>query len=480
MKNLSGIRARNLFKNFAFIVALGLFVVSPLAQRWGWCKDPDRGISIWPDDNGKNDRLSYLELVKLLNEYLKDAQQVNIYTDLCHGGALLTQAKELKMPYFVAVGEKDAANCTVGGTGSLTDQKPPGRLKVKVDKDTTLYFYSFADYVTATLKDADAKQIPTAKSLFESAYKDVKEDPQTKGETPDSTSGNDAKTDLAINGGAESNHALIFDGDFKDFNAASALELYRVLANKKYGFKQKDGNNSLQFYYYFWEPKKDYEGTNIDGMGTLANFKVALQNLQKRVQKNPKKELVNIFFTGHGYQTAAAAPRQPGLDGMPKDGFLVMGRTTALDVPTDASFWHDLKVGLLPNDENLVRVHPAALVLYVSEASMSQPVAIAINDLPLGYFYLSSTSTGGELEVSLPDSFTKALIAEADGAPSINVTLALTPGDYLRIATEDDILLDPAYSQGDYGFGIATTVIGMGPQPAAGVPPKCLLLGCGL
>jgi hypothetical protein len=464
MKNATSIRANNPSRNFALILTLCLFVVSPLAQHWGWCKDPDRGITLWGDADGKNTQLSYLELVKLLNDNLKDAQQVNIYVDLCHSGAFLEEAKNLTMPYFVAVGEKDAAKCTYSNSVK-TDEKPPGRLTISPPYNKDLedpFSYSFADYLTKRLKQT--KEIATAKSLFEAASEDVKEDTglSKHGQTPGSGFGNEAKLELAINGGDKSNHALIFDGwHITSDQKEPALELYRALAKAKYKFK-KDGN-SLQFYFDLSD-KEELEGTSIDGSGTLANLKVALQNLQNLVKKNPKEELVNIFFNGDGYQAAAAAPRQPGLDGMPKDGFLVLGRTTGLVVPTDLSFWHDLKVGIVPNDEDLVRAHPAKFVLYVSEASMSYPVAVAINDLPLGYFYLSSTSTGGELEVSLPDSFTKALIAEADGAPSINVTMALTPGDYLRIATEDDILLDPAYSQGDYGFGIATTVIGMDPQ----------------
>lgn len=278
---------------------------------------------------------------------------------------------------------------------------------------------------------------------------------------PGSTSGNEAKPDLAINGGAKSNHVLIFDG-WHITETEPALELYRTLAKAKYGFIQNAGN-SLQFYFDL-NKKGKLGGTIVDGPGILANLKAALQNLKTQVAKNPKQELVNIFFDGDGYGEAAAAPRQPGLEGIPKDGYLVEGRNCGcLVVPTDLSFWHDLKVGIDANDEGLFRARSPEFVLYVSEASTNSPVGLAINNLPLGYFSMQSTSNGGELRISLPDSFVAELLAESDGDTSINVSLDVTPGDYLRIATEDDILLDPAYSQGDYGFGIATIVIGMGP-----------------
>jgi hypothetical protein len=459
MKTAYTSRATNPSKKVAFALALFLFLVSPLAQRLAQCEDPDRGIRVWADDDGKNKYLSYLELVNLLNQNLKDAQQLNIYVDVCHSGALLKGASKLTMPYFVAVGNKDPDKCVSFGR-SDEDQKPPGRLTISGGYSDS-YFYSFADYVTKRLKNTD--QIATAQSLFDSASSDVKADPSLKGQMPDSTSGNKADLNLALNGGAKSNHALIFDGNREDLYEEPGLELYRALANAKYGFKQKAGN-SLQ-YYDQDSKEQDYEGTHIDGKGTLANFRIALQNLHNLIKNNPQKELVNIFFDSHGYQKAAAAPRQPGLDGVPKDGVLVMGRTTGcLVVLTGESFWHDLKVGILSNDEDLIRVNPATFVLDVSEAQMSQPVAIVVNDLPLGYFNLSSTSTGGELEVTLPDSIASELIAEADGAPSITFTFEVAPGDYFRVATEDDILLDPAYTEGDYGFGIATTVIGLGLQ----------------
>jgi len=460
MKSANTTGTTTAIKNLAFAIALILFLVSPLSRQFA-AADRIRGIELWPDKDGKNDYLSYLELVKLLNDNLGDAQQVNIYNNTCHGGALLTQSGQLTMPYFVGVGEKDPRKCIWFGD-STKDQIPPGRLTISGGYSDN-YFYSFADYVTKRLQWTDP--IATVEALFDVAAASVEADPDLAkhGQKPGSTSGNKADLNLAINGGAKSNHALIFDGYRKDFYDEPGLELYRALVNANYGFKQGAGN-SLSFYFNNFV-EQDYEGTHIDGSGTLEHFKAAMQNLQTLVKKNPNQELVNIFFDGHGYEKAAAAPRQPGLGDQPKDGYLVSGGTQGcLTFPTDSSFWHDLKIGIVPNDEDLIRVDSPAFVLDVSEASISHPVTIMINNLLLGEFNLSSTSTGGELDAVLSDSTVSQLIAESDGAPSLTVTFELAPGDYFRVATEDDILLDPSYSEGDYGFGIVTTIVGTGSQ----------------
>lgn len=454
MKFQTTTRLTNPIKNLVFALALLCFLVSPLAQRMARCQE--EGLDLWENDDGGETRISYLDLVKLLNENLKDAQQVNIFGQACHVGGLLKAGGKLTMPYFIAVGEKDPSACVTSGS-SEKDQVPPGRLTISKIGDDDFFYYSFAYYITKELKKA--KQAPTAQALFDSAADDVKKDPDLAGETPATTSGNGADAKKAINGGDKSNHALIFDGDRGGLDTEPGLERYRALADPKYGF-QKDGN-SLQFYRN-GSLKQDYEGTKIDGPGTLANLKAALQQLNNLIKNNPKKELVNIFFDNHGYQKTALAPHQPGLDGVPKDGVLVLGGTQGcFQMPTSLAFWSDLKVGLYSNNQNLFRVHMPDFVLDVSEASTHAPIAIAIDGVALGYFDLPSNSTGAELVVHIPDSITQQLIEQSDGASTLSVTFNVTPGDYFRIATEDDILLDQNYTQTGYGLGISTSVAGL-------------------
>ena len=238
-----------------------------------------------------------------------------------------------------------------------------------------------------------------------------------KGEQPTSTSGNNADPKKNINGGSKSNHALIFDGDRAGLAQEPGLEGYRALADPKYGFQ--GSGNSLQFYKNN-SAAQDYEGTHIDGPGTLENLKKALDKLKTLVGNNPGNELVNIFINGHGYEQAALAPHQPGLNGVPKDGYLVQGGTpTQFNVPTDTAFWAELKIDITNDDRHWLRIQLPSFVLDVSESSLRAPIAIAVAGIPLGYFNMPSTSTGAELSISLPDSYSRALLAAADGAPYI-------------------------------------------------------------
>jgi hypothetical protein len=421
----------------------------------------DTGLSLF-STNDQDQRISYLALIKLLNADLAGAQQVNIYDGVCHGGGLLTAAGNLSMPFFIGVGEKDPAVCTTSDS-SKADQKPPGRLTISPAGDDKNFYYGFDEYITKRLQNVAT--IPTAQSLFTAAQADVLADPGLKGQTPGSTQSKDANINLAINGGTNSNHALIFDGTTGGLNSEALLETYRALAQGGYGFTNK--GNSLQFYKSS-NAKQSFEGTNIDGPGTLANLKAALTNIQASVKANPNKELVNIFFQGHGYLKAVAAPRQNGMNGVPKDGAVVSGGgTSTLTLPTDAAFWEDLEVGIEPNDESLTRIFPPQFSLSVSEDGLSAPIGITIDGLSLGSFSLPSSSTGAELDVPMPDSLTAALLLEAEGDTSIPISFTLGPGDFFRIATEDDILLDPNYQQDQYGFGISTVVAGIVPEPAS-------------
>ena len=315
------------------------------------------------------------------------------------------------------------------------------------------------NYATKRLKNAAA--VPTAKSLYDAANADTLADPDLKedGQTPGSTSGNGANVNLAINGGTNSSHALIFNGSTGGLYPEPLLEQYRALAQAAYGFTNK--GNSLQFYNNNDNPQ-NYEGTKIDGTGSLANLTAALTQIQTSVNANKGKELVNIFFDGHGYLSANAAPQQNGMLGVPKDGALVMGgpggATTTFSLPTDATFWQELEVGIIPNDQGLMRFFPPQFNLAVSEDNLADQIGITIDGLSLGSFSLASSTTGAELDINLPDSFTSELIALAAGAPDLSVGFTLENDDWFRFSTLDDVYLDPNYVEPQYGFGISMVV----------------------
>ena len=452
-KRANFVASKPTLRILVFALGVVLTLLSPFAMSTGYCFGPTDGLDLQPNSNGGDDKISYEALVQLLNHYLENAQQVNIFVDACHSGGFISQAEHLNMPYFLTTSQTKPEACAVAGS-STTDVVPPGRLTISKVGKTDRYYFGFAEYWTKELKNA--VEVPTPESLFITSTDDVKKDKSMKSEKPTSTSGNNADPLKNINGGSRSNHALIFDGDRGGLALEPGLELYRALADPKYGFK--NNGNSLAFYKTD-SRAQDFEGTHIDGPGTLENLRKALDDLKTLVDAHQGEELVNIFINGHGYEEAALAPQQPGLDGIPKDGFLVQGGTAVqFDLPTDSEFWSELKIGLSRDDRKVVRVHLPSFLLDLSEASLRAPIAIAIDGMPLGYFTVPSTSTGAELKVSLPDWYTRALIATAGGAPSIPVTFVLASGDWMRFATDDDIFLNSAYQKGNAGFGIAVSI----------------------
>jgi hypothetical protein len=272
---------------------------------------------------------------------------------------------------------------------------------------------------------------------------------------------------LAINGGTTSNHALIFNGDTDDLYSEPILEQYRALAQAAYGFTNR--GNSLQFYNNNDNPQ-EFEGTKIDGSASLAHLQTALMNIQMSVNANPGRELVNLFFDGHGFLRAAAAPQQNGMSG-PRTGVVVAGgpggATTTFDLTTDSTFWQELEVGIVPNDLGFVRFFLPQFSLAVSGDSMSNPIGITIDGLLLGSFDLASSPNGAELDINMPDSFTKQLLTLAAGNSFIPVSFTLQNGDWFQFATLDDVYSNPDYFEPQYGFGISMVVGPPAPEPAA-------------
>jgi PEP-CTERM motif len=249
------------------------------------------------------------------------------------------------------------------------------------------------------------------------------------------------------------------------------------LAQSRYGFTNK--GNSLQFYYDdgtldmpegYPDLPTYLSKAKINGQGTYENLVTALKDIGASASANPQKEVADLFFQGHGRIGEAATPRQNGMNGVPKDGAVVSGgpggATTTFDLAIDPTFWQDLEVGIIPNDSRLVRFAPAEFGLDGSEDVLNEPIGVAIDGLPLGSFSLASSTTGAELDVNLPDSFTAELLSLAAGDPSIPVSFTLQNGDWFRIATEDDVLLDPSYQELQYGFGISVEVGPAVPEPA--------------
>lgn len=104
-------------------------LLSPLTIQLGYCFEPTDGLDLQANSSGGDNKISYPDLVRLLNQYLENAQQVNLFVDSCHSGGLMTAAANLNMPYFVAVSQADPKSCAIAGSSSK-DVVPPGRLTI--------------------------------------------------------------------------------------------------------------------------------------------------------------------------------------------------------------------------------------------------------------------------------------------------------------------------------------------------------------
>ncbi len=441
------------------------------------------GISLQKDKDGKNGTIPYDSLVKLLNDNLANAQQVNIYNGLCYGGGLLAPAANLTMPYYVGVGQSDPSMKTKFGY-SNADQVPPGRFQVqtatKVSDGSPIYsyFYSYSDYLSKRL--ANTAAIPTASGLQTSAANDSTADPDLKASvSPKAIMGNKADPNLAINGGAKSSSMLYFAGNFTGLYTAPIAQTARILADPAYGFTKAP--NTLGIYLQTTESISN--GPPVNGQGTLTDLNNALANLKATIAKNPNQALVNIDFEGHGYREANAAPMAPAAAPGTKDGAVFSGGPgglTTVSITTDSEFWTDLSAELTPQGAGLTRGALPEFILGYSEATVSNPVTIMIGNLTLGTFSLTNSSAGDELQYDLPDAFTLQLLSEYDNASSLSIEFLFASGDSFRIATPDDVDTSGSlYTGVDYGVGIATTVADV--EPAVVPEPSSFsLLAAGM
>jgi hypothetical protein len=111
-----------LVSNFGVVFSLARFSACLQRRRVPAGAADEAEISLWKSEDS-NTELSYAKLVGMLNQDLPNARQVNIFNDPCVGGAPLGLAKNLVVPAFVAVGNKDRKVCT-SFSSSVKNQRP--------------------------------------------------------------------------------------------------------------------------------------------------------------------------------------------------------------------------------------------------------------------------------------------------------------------------------------------------------------------
>jgi hypothetical protein len=359
-------------------------------------------------------------MVALFNQYLSNAQQLNVFTSTCRSGGLANAANGLKtVPYVISTATKVDEDTQDGW--SEADKNPPGRLPKHDTTDAVVadsFYYSYTAYAT--------KQLRTGASTVQQVHDTAKNgmSQETVGGTPQLVNGNGGNAATNINAGASS-LAMVFAGNM--------AELHEDLPDQPYlAFKPLVTTES---YYLYDKTPNTYDKVKVDGDGTYKSFTTGLGNLQTAVDANKGKVTTNLFLEGHGYATEKNVTPQPGaIPAAPKQGEEIAPPPTGggimLNIGMDPGFWSDLHEGVTQSTPGLFRVDQPDFFLTVSEGNITQPIGISIDGISLGSFGFSVPSLGGAtLDVPLSDSFLTQLFADNPTMPSqIPITFNMAQG----------------------------------------------------
>lgn len=438
------------------VAAVACALLSLAGQAHAQQKAITNGYMFWNKRAEGNDVLSAIKLNKLLNDNLANAQQVNFFVDACYAGALIKLAPDpkykLTIPYFLGTSDNDTKSTDIW---SRKDLDPPGRLK---HTDGGIYFASYQAYLTKKL-EAGA---PKIKDLHDAAKSDFEKDTsRLYNEKPQSAKGNGADDQLKINAGTSKKHGLVFGADMSDLQLRPPRQTW--LAMKGMGY------DTLKFYQHNFLPQT-FDGIDFAGQGTYEHFKTELEGYKTAMDADKGKQTASIFLKTHGVRDTKDFKYQVNaLPNTPKQGELITGGgATSLGLLMDNDYWRDMKEDLVIDDPNQVRaVQPRFYVSY-SESTFApdSPVSISLGGIDLGDFLIPSTTLGGMLELPLTDSQLVQFIAMNDGLPEVSVDFTLASGDSFRLATDDDVLFDPNFTQLNYGTGLIVGVQGV-PAPGA-------------
>lgn len=440
-------------------VAVMVCALAGLAGQAQAQKAITTGYMFWNKRAEGNDVLSAVNLNKLLNENLGDAQQVNFFLDACYSGAMIDLAADPKYKPTIpfCLGTSDNGKTKSTDIYSNKDVDPPGRLKHSTKEQ---YFGGYTPYLVKQLRAGS----PKVKDLHALAKADLEKDPgRLYNEKPQFATGNGADDQLKINAGTNKKYALVFGGDLSRLYTRPVQEMWLAMKGKGY--------DSLKLYEHNFI-KQTFDGIDFEGQGTYQNFKAELEGYKAAMAADKGKQTASIFLETHGVRDTKDFKYQVNaIPNTPKQGEVVMGQgggAQSLGLLMDGDFWRDLKEDLITDDPNQVRAVQPRFYLSYSEAAFAANSAmdIFLGGIDLGSFILPSTTIGGMLEVPLTDSQLTQFIALNDGLPEVSVSFTLADGDSFRVATDDDVLFDPNFTQLNYGTGLIVGVQGV-PAPGA-------------
>jgi hypothetical protein len=146
-------------------------------------------------------------------------------------------------------------------------------------------------------------------------------------------------------------------------------------------------------------------------------------------------------------------------------------------VPVSTLGWSTFAANTPFGHAGLVRDGSVGFFLAVSQWSETSPLHLSIGGVNVGDFSIPTAvpgSDGSLLEVGLSESVLDQILATNDGASTLDFQFTLASGDWFRIATVDDLDLDPSFNLINYGTGLEA--VG---GPAVPEPGSIVLLALG-
>ena len=413
-----------MFVRIAAAVLSGLLLTLPAAVLAAEEKQ-----SVFYDE--LNGELTSSQLIKLLNKKLDGVyQDLELVVTSCFSGELAQRAKTLLGDWSVATStDIKHANTTIAG-----EIKGAGNFKIGGD--------TFNGWMPAWLSKltTDGNTIGN-KALAD--YASAEKLKAVKGSTPQYSSSGKTADDMTLHGGAMSNHAVVFQT-----TGFTAVLDGVISALKAAGYTDAEINRQIP----------------TGAAATWDNFSAALDDLRKKLDKNPKKEKALIILQTHGATESRTVAYAPGGIGGVGGGALVSAAAASFamsvsDSTVLAQLGQDLLKpggGIFSHAPELARKGPATLRFSSFDSHFDAPadVGITVNGHLIGTLALGQ-SAGADYQISIPDAILSEVFGDVLSSHSLDLGFNFaSSNDWLRIATPEDWSSATATAL-DYGVGIS-------------------------
>lgn len=426
------------------LIAAALLCLSPAS----WAKEEVQSVFYDKDEK----ELTSSELVKLLNKKLDGVyQDLELVITSCFGGEVASRAKSLKGDWSVSTAsDAEHKNTTVAG-----EVKGAGNFKIGGS--------TFNGWLPAWI-DKLNKEGNKIGNKDLAAYATAEKDKVRSGSNPQYASSGKTADDTTLHGGKKSNHAILFQttGYLKVLDGM-------VGALKSAGYTDAEINRIP------------------DGSETWAKFEEALDDLRKKLDKNPKEEKAFINLEVHGGAESRTVSYAPGKEGQAGGGAVLTSADPGFTMTVSnsavlATLGEELLKpggGVYGDDPELTRFSPATLRLSTFEEHLAGPTAVGLtlNGLSIGSL-LMGASGGADYRIAIPDEVLSQVMGDVMSTNTLQLGFSFASGsDWIRIATPED-WADPGTAAMDYGVGIAANCCGTTvPVPE---PATWMLMGIGL